>query len=143
MTNTAHDTVVIGAGIIGITTAYFLAKAGQDVCVVDKGPVAGESSGRAAGNIGQSHRPAPDLPIMQRAVELWQSFSAAADVDFEYRQQGNLRLMMNEAHAAELTAMAQRERAAGLEDDVGLRHGVGSWQEYAVYGSDGFALREG
>ena len=61
------------------------------------------------------HRPASDLPIMQRAVELWQSFSAAADVDFEYRQQGNLRLMMNEAHAVELTAMAQREQAAGLE----------------------------
>jgi glycine/D-amino acid oxidase-like deaminating enzyme len=115
MTNSTYDSVVIGAGIIGISTAYFLAKAGQRVCVVEKGTIGGESSGRAAGNIGQSHRPAPDLPIMKRALELWRSLYAEADVDFEFRQQGNLRLMMTDAHAARLTDMARREQATGLE----------------------------
>lgn len=115
MTQHTHDTIVIGGGIIGIATAYYLARAGHDVCLLERGTIGGESSGRAAGNIGQSHRPPPDLPIMRRAVELWKTLYAGADIDFEYRQQGNLRLMMNEEHAARLAAMATREQASGLD----------------------------
>ena len=63
MSRETHDVVVIGAGIAGVSLAYFLAKAGHDVCVVERGAIAQESTGRCAGNIGQSHRPPPDLPL--------------------------------------------------------------------------------
>ena len=110
-----HDVVVIGGGIAGIATAYFLAKAGQDVCVLDRGAVAQESTGRSNGGIGQSHRPPPDLPLAMRSVELWEMLTEESGVDFEYRQQGLVRLAWNEEHAAELKAMVERERAGGLE----------------------------
>jgi glycine/D-amino acid oxidase-like deaminating enzyme len=38
------DVVIIGAGVIGISTAWFLAKRGVSVLVCEKGRVAGEQS---------------------------------------------------------------------------------------------------
>jgi sarcosine oxidase, subunit beta len=115
MTSEVHDIVVIGGGIIGTSLAYYLAKAGQDVCVVEKGFVGSESSGRCAGGIGQSHRELPDLALAMRSVQLWKNLSEELDVDIEYRQHGNVRLAWTEEHVANLKAMVERERSGGLE----------------------------
>ncbi len=42
----AADVVVVGAGIIGVSTAWHLAKAGHSVALIEKGVVAGEQSSR-------------------------------------------------------------------------------------------------
>ena len=115
MSGEAYDVVIVGAGIAGISTAYFLAKAGQRVCVVEKSVIGHESTGRCAGNICQSHRHPADLPIAMRAVQLWKQLLQESELDFEYREQGNVRLAWNEEHAAKLKAMVERERAGGLE----------------------------
>ena len=47
------DVVVIGGGVSGLSSAYFLAKAGRDVVVVEKGIVGGEASGRNGGMISE------------------------------------------------------------------------------------------
>ena len=47
------DVVVIGGGVSGLSSAYFLAKAGRDVVVVDKGIVGGEASGRNGGMVSE------------------------------------------------------------------------------------------
>ena len=39
------DVVIIGGGIIGVSTAYFLAKEGIKVCLCEKGYISGEQSG--------------------------------------------------------------------------------------------------
>ncbi len=111
----AHDVVIIGGGIIGLSTAYYLAKSGLDVCILEKQGVALGSSGRCAGGIGQSHREPPDLPVAKFAVEQWQAISADMDIDIQYRQHSNLRLAMNEAHMADLLAMVEREQKGGLD----------------------------
>ena len=50
------DVVIIGGGIIGISTAWFLARQGIDVVVCEKGLVAGEQSGRNWGWVRQQGR---------------------------------------------------------------------------------------
>ena len=57
------DVVVIGGGVIGISTAWFLAKNGVSVLVCDKGRVAGEQSSRNWGWIRQQSRDPAELPI--------------------------------------------------------------------------------
>ena len=47
------DIVVIGGGVSGLSSAYYLAKAGCDVVVVEKGMVGGEASGRNGGMISE------------------------------------------------------------------------------------------
>lgn len=115
MGSKSHDVVIIGAGIAGVSTAYFLAKAGHDVCVVERNTIGLESTGRSAGIIGQAFRPPPGLSLAMRSVELWKMLAAESDLHFEFRQQGQLKLAWNEKHAADLKAALERERAAGLD----------------------------
>ena len=64
----ATDVVVIGAGIIGVMTAWELAKSGLRVVVLEKGRVAGEQSSRNWGWIRAQGRDAAELPIMAEAA---------------------------------------------------------------------------
>jgi glycine/D-amino acid oxidase-like deaminating enzyme len=50
-----HEVIVVGAGIVGLTTAVLLAQAGRRVAVVTAEPVGGGSTGRSAGVISRLH----------------------------------------------------------------------------------------
>ncbi len=55
-TDTDFDMVVLGAGVVGINTAYWAMRAGRKVCVVDRQPAAGlETSFANGGQISVSH----------------------------------------------------------------------------------------
>src|SRR5712671_323125 len=67
----SFDAVVLGAGVIGVTTAYWLARAGKSVCVVDRQPEAAlETSFANGGQISVSHaepwaNPSAPLKVMK------------------------------------------------------------------------------
>lgn len=84
------DVVVIGAGIIGISTAWFLAKNGVSVLVCDKGRVAGEQSSRNWGWIRQQARDPDELPIVIDSVNTWESLSQELGADVGFTRQGIL-----------------------------------------------------
>ena len=50
------DVVIIGGGIVGVCTAWFLARQGVDVVLCEKGHIAGEQSGRNWGWVRQQLR---------------------------------------------------------------------------------------
>jgi len=94
------EVVIIGAGIIGITTAWFLAKQGIKVLVCDKGRVAGEQSSRNWGWIRQQGRDEAELPIMMESMTLWENLSNDIGVDIGFRREGSLYLCKSEAELA-------------------------------------------
>src|SRR2546421_9897370 len=49
MQKETYDVVVVGAGVVGCSVSYHLAKSGLKVALVDKGSAAGEASQAAAG----------------------------------------------------------------------------------------------
>lgn len=49
--NMDADVCIVGAGIVGLTCAYTLAKAGKSVIVVDQGPVAGGQTARTTAHL--------------------------------------------------------------------------------------------
>ena len=65
------DVVVIGGGIVGVATAYFLAKKGISVALLEKGHVAGEQSSRNWGWCRQQNRDERELPLMKESMALW------------------------------------------------------------------------
>ena len=71
----AADVVVIGGGIVGISTAYFLAKSGVSVLVCEKGRVAGEQSSRNWGWVRQQGRDRAELPIAMEANRIWRGLA--------------------------------------------------------------------
>ncbi|MEO7188909.1 MAG: FAD-binding oxidoreductase, partial [Sphingomicrobium sp.] len=66
----------MGGGIIGSFTAYYLAKRGLKVALVEKGVVGGEQSSRNWGWCRQQNRDARELPMATRSLDLWDRFSA-------------------------------------------------------------------
>ena len=94
------DVVVIGAGVIGISIAWFLAKKGVSVAVCEKGRVAGEQSSRNWGWIRKHGRDYAELPIMMESIDLWESMSKELDQDIGFSRCGVLYLAENEAELA-------------------------------------------
>lgn len=79
------DVAIVGAGIIGISTAYALAKAGLSVAVFEKGTIACEQSSRNWGWIRTLSRDMPEVPLALRANRLWRDIQEQVDVGFSQR----------------------------------------------------------
>src|SRR5476649_2644951 len=65
------DVVVIGGGIIGVSTALLLAEKGISVAVCEKGHIAGEQSSRNWGWCRATHRDLRELELSLESLELW------------------------------------------------------------------------
>ncbi len=117
MSNNA-EIIIIGGGIIGCATAYYLAKNGvKDVIVLEGSDFMGNGgSSRNGGGVRQSGRDVRELPLVMYGIKnLWPHLSEELEVDCEYHQDGNLRLGKTEAHRATLTKLADNARGVGLD----------------------------
>ena len=96
----AADVVIVGAGIAGIATAWFLQQAGMKVVVCEKGVVAGEQSSRNWGWCRQQGRDRDELPIVIESLRRWQEIADQLDCDIGFRRTGSLYLCENDAEMA-------------------------------------------
>jgi glycine/D-amino acid oxidase-like deaminating enzyme len=80
--------VVIGAGIVGVSTALELAERGLSVVVCEKGIVAGEQSSRNWGWVRLSRRDPREIDLMAASIRLWEGMAERVGFDVGYRQCG-------------------------------------------------------
>ena len=112
------DVVVIGGGIIGVFTAYFLARRGLSVAVVEKGLIAAEQSSRNWGWCRQLNRDARELPMATKALELWEQFAADTGEDTGFSRCGLLYLTDDEAQIAQWAQWHDFGKSAGVMTQV-------------------------
>ncbi|MEU8620565.1 FAD-dependent oxidoreductase [Streptomyces sp. NPDC048623] len=112
------DAVIIGAGVIGAACAYYAARSGLSVAVVDRGPVAGGTTGAGEGNLLVSDKGAgPELDLALLSTRLWRDLSAALPQDIEYEPKGGLVVAPDEPTLKALRAFAQAQQEAGVRTD--------------------------
>ncbi len=113
---------VIGAGIIGSATAYYLAKAGADVVLIDRaGPNTGGTASQAcAGGVRQQGRMLEEIPLALYAISLWNGLEAELASDLHYRRDGMTVMTDDENLIPVLQKRVSAEQALGL--DVRLIH---------------------
>ncbi len=128
------DVVVIGAGIIGVMTAWHLAKRGLSVVVCEKGRVAGEQSSRNWGWVRQQGRDPAELPIMIEAGRQWQEFAADTGEDLGFRQTGSLYLANSAKDMADFEAWTVHARAHRVDSRLLTRDQVMEMIPAAVSG---------
>lgn len=83
------DVIIVGAGVVGAACAYYATRAGLDVTVLDRGPVAGGTTGAGEGNVLVSDKePGPELDLAVLSSRLWRELARLGG--FEYEAKGGL-----------------------------------------------------
>ncbi len=115
--NNTSEVVIVGGGIIGCATAYYLAKKGISVTVLEGSDHMGNGgSSRNGGGVRQSGRDPRELPMVMWGIKnLWPNLTEELGVDVEYTQKGNLRLGKTPEHLKILQGLTGRAVACGLD----------------------------
>ena len=82
------DVVIIGGGIAGAAAAYYLAKKGHRVAVLEKGLIGAEQSGRNWGWVRQQNRDERELPLAKWALDSWGTLAEEIGADLGFRREG-------------------------------------------------------
>ncbi|MCT9106847.1 NAD(P)/FAD-dependent oxidoreductase [Streptomyces mirabilis] len=110
------DVVVVGAGMVGAACALYAARAGLDVALVDRGPVAGGTTGAGEGNLLVSDKePGPELDLALLSGRLWADLAEELGEAFEYEAKGGVVVAATPEGLTALETFAAGQRAAGVE----------------------------
>lgn len=96
------DVIVVGAGILGLSTAYHAQKAGAKVLVLDAGATAYEASSRATGYLSLRGETPAESPLAQEAEKLWDGLDEELGYPTEWTQKGRIWAAFNERELDEL-----------------------------------------
>jgi glycine/D-amino acid oxidase-like deaminating enzyme len=106
-------TLVIGAGVHGLSTAWHLARQGQQVLVIDKTGVAAGASGIACGIVRNNYYQPAMQELMAASVEVWQSELEA----LHYHPSGYIALGP-ETQESDLTEVYKRQQRIGYPSEL-------------------------
>jgi len=113
-----YDTIVIGGGVIGTSTAYYLSKKGIKVALIEKGDIASGAAGRSNGNIKLADkRPGIETKMAFESQLLFKKLSDEISYNFDYTQRGSLSIIENE----EELKVAQEYVKKQVEDGYPVR----------------------
>lgn len=123
MTTNVNEVVIVGGGIVGISTAYFLARAGVRSTVIERDAVGSHASGFAYGGLSPtgetdgSGQLLPDAQICSEGMRLHRGFATSLQeetgINTEFRERPTLSLAFTEDEVrtakAHLSALGQVE----------------------------------
>ncbi|HXT79439.1 MAG TPA: FAD-dependent oxidoreductase [Acetobacteraceae bacterium] len=126
------DVVVIGGGLAGLCSAYFLARGGADVLLVDRDEIGMAASTANAGSLHVqllsydfTDETPPDggpaahtLPLGPRSIALWKQIGAEVEEDLGVRTEGGLMLAEDTASVDWLRRKSAMERRYGIESHI-------------------------
>lgn len=107
-----RDVLVIGAGVLGLSSAVEAARLGAHVTVVERDYPASGSSGLSAGVVGAYFAAAPDIAIRAESLKYFEGLGE----HIGFRRTGVLRLVTTGQELQHLQAAAELQREAGFDD---------------------------
>ncbi|PQA71889.1 NAD(P)/FAD-dependent oxidoreductase [Brucella oryzae] len=113
-----REVIVIGGGLFGVSTAYFLAKAGQDVQLVERGFVGAASSGANFGGLRLQGRALEQYPLSLLAQEYWENFEKEFGSPCEYERNGMIYFAHSDKSRNKLFQYADNSRQCGLSIEM-------------------------
>ncbi|MFC6737370.1 NAD(P)/FAD-dependent oxidoreductase, partial [Halolamina salina] len=107
--------VVVGGGIVGLSSAVALADRGATVVLCERGSLGDGSTSRALGGVRCQFSTAVNVDLSLASRPVWETFEDRFGVDIEFRQAGYLLLARTEETARGLEQQAALQRDRGAE----------------------------
>src|SRR5437867_5239693 len=115
----SYDVVIIGAGVHGLATAYYLACQGvRNVAVLEKGYLGYGNSGRNTAIIRSNYRTAEGIPFYHESVRLYEELSGVLGFNVLFSQQGHLTLAHTDAAVNGLRVRAEANKVLGVDSTI-------------------------
>ncbi|WP_421951130.1 NAD(P)/FAD-dependent oxidoreductase [Pelagibacterium sp.] len=118
MSASAYDVAIVGAGIMGASSAFFLAQRGYSVVLLEADRVGRQASGTNFGNVRRQGRPFSQMPLANRARDVWGRLPELIGDDCEFVARGHLRLALDEEDADRLAAYRDEAVHHGLDMEM-------------------------
>lgn len=112
------DVLVIGGGIIGVSTALCLAEKGHAVTLCEKGRIGGEQSSRNWGWCRAMGRDVREIPLALESLRQWRGMNARIGGETGFRQAGIVYVAETEQELAAHAAWADTARAWQVDSRV-------------------------
>ncbi|GAK60711.1 dimethylglycine dehydrogenase [Candidatus Vecturithrix granuli] len=123
------DVVVIGGGIIGLSSAYYLLSSGKKVALIEKNHIGSGASGACDDMILlQSKKPGVLLEMAMESLNLYRNLSQELKIDIEFETRGGMIFIENQQQLEVMEPYVKKQRSYGLDvhliekRDVKKRH---------------------
>lgn len=127
------DVLIIGGGLLGTSLAYYLAKEGTDVTLIEREEINREASGTNAGSFhfqialhqltpnmtdSEKERLASEVRLQVDAAKLWDTLEKELDADLGVHFDGGIMVAETEEEMRVLRDKDEIEKSAGLESHI-------------------------
>ena len=109
------DVLIIGGGLMGAASAFFLRQRGKSVILLERDMIGQYASGVNFGNVRRQGRFLGQLELANRSFALWKRLPELIDDDLEFIASGHMRVCYREDEIAELEAYAVAPEARELD----------------------------
>jgi len=116
----SYDAVIIGAGVHGLATAYYLASNHgiTNVAVIDKSYMGGGGSGRNTAIVRSNYLTPEGVRFYDRSVKLYEDLSVDLNYNVMFSQRGHLTLAHNDASMRTMQWRAEVNKLQGIDSRV-------------------------
>jgi sarcosine oxidase subunit beta len=116
----AYDVVIIGAGIHGLATAYYLGKhhGVRKIALLDKGYLGSGNSGRNTAILRSNYRTQEGIPFYDASVKLYEQMSQELGWNVLFSQCGHLTLAHTDSSLIGLRVRAENNQVLGVDSKL-------------------------
>ncbi len=117
--NLKKDVCIIGGGVMGLATAYYLLKAGKTVVILEKAEIGGGASSSCDDMILlQSKKPGIVLTLAMESLEMYRGLSEELETDLGFYSYGGMIIIEDDAQLKIMEDFVKKQCSYGLDVEI-------------------------